>query len=264
MKTSCCRYALLASILLAWIVTGCSHKYSSKPYVLSHKRFQATMRPYTVLGVTYRPTKVAIGQQQRGIASWYGPKFHGKLTSSGERYNMYDLTAAHKTWPMNTLVRVHNLDNGRSCVVRINDRGPFVKGRIIDCSFAAGKRLGLDRSGIANVEIEVIGFKPPAYGLKKYAKQKATQRQYPRLSHTKRNNYYIQLGSFSTYDLAQRFAYTHKARFGHRRVMIKQIKSGGAIGRYKVLLGPFATKEEAGRYRDSHAIEGFINTKVSE
>ena len=93
---------------------------------------------------------------QTGLASWYGPKFHGKTTSSREIYNMYDMTAAHRALPFGTHVMVTNLDNGKSVVVRINDRGPFIKGRIIDLSFAAAKVLDMIGSGVVPVIIEVL------------------------------------------------------------------------------------------------------------
>ena len=96
--------------------------------------------------------------KRKGISSWYGKKFHGSKTSNGEIYNMHAKTAAHKTLPMHTMVRVTNIQNGKSTVVRINDRGPFIKGRIIDCSYVAGKEIGLDHLGIAKVEIEVLGY----------------------------------------------------------------------------------------------------------
>jgi rare lipoprotein A len=102
--------------------------------------------------------KMPAGKKMKGISSWYGKKFHGSKTSNGEIYNMHAKTAAHKTLPMHTMVKVTNIQNGKSTVVRINDRGPFVRGRIIDCSYAAGKELGLDRLGIAKVEIEVLGY----------------------------------------------------------------------------------------------------------
>ncbi|WP_201354168.1 septal ring lytic transglycosylase RlpA family protein [Hydrogenimonas urashimensis] len=119
---------------------------------------RATLRPYSINGKTYYPTVVSLGWQQEGVASWYGPNFHGGKTSNGETYNMYEMTAAHKTLPMNTMVRVINRRNGRSVVVRINDRGPFVKGRIIDLSYAAAKKLGIDRTGTAPVRLTVLGF----------------------------------------------------------------------------------------------------------
>ena len=100
--------------------------------------------------------------RQVGEASWYGPDFHGKITANGERYNMLQMTAAHQTLPFNTLVRVTNLENGRTAVVRINDRGPFLKGRILDLSYAAARALGANSSGVIRVKIEVVGKAAPA------------------------------------------------------------------------------------------------------
>ena len=93
-----------------------------------------------------------------GISSWYGPNFHGKLTANGEIYDMYSISAAHKSLPLGTYVKVTNLDNDKSTYLTINDRGPYVKDRILDCSMAAAKKLGFYESGIANVRIEVINF----------------------------------------------------------------------------------------------------------
>ena len=91
-----------------------------------------------------------------GVSSWYGKDFHGKLTANGEVYDMYGITAAHKKLPLNTVARVTNIDNGKSIILRINDRGPFVKGRILDCSMGAAKKLGFHHAGTANVKIEII------------------------------------------------------------------------------------------------------------
>ncbi|MBI1729420.1 septal ring lytic transglycosylase RlpA family protein [Candidatus Acetothermia bacterium] len=104
-----------------------------------------------VVGVVNR-----FSYDQTGIASWYGPGFNGKMTSNGETYDMNAMTAAHKTLPFNTLVKVIDLDTGRSVIVRINDRGPFVPGRIIDLSLAAAKALGSDKKGIAHVGLKVV------------------------------------------------------------------------------------------------------------
>lgn len=93
---------------------------------------------------------------ESGRASWYGPKFHGRLTANGERYDMHQLTAAHPKLPFGTLLEVRNLDNGRVCLVRINDRGPFAKGRILDVSFAAAKELGMVGPGTARVELAML------------------------------------------------------------------------------------------------------------
>ena len=112
--------------------------------------------PYSVLGKSYRVLDTAAGYRERGIASWYGNKFHGRPTSSFEPYDMYKFTAAHKTLPLPSFVRVVNLDNGRSVVVRVNDRGPFHDGRIIDLSYAAAVRLGMHLKGTAQVEVEAL------------------------------------------------------------------------------------------------------------
>jgi len=110
-------------------------------------------RPYTVRGKTYYPVRSAEGYSEEGIASWYGPGFHGKKTASGERFNQNDLTAAHKLLPFGTKLRVTNLSNGREVVVRVNDRGPFSSRRIIDLSKKAAQKLGMLAAGTAKVRI---------------------------------------------------------------------------------------------------------------
>lgn len=117
-------------IVVAFIVSSCS--------------FPVTRRPFTT------------GYVEKGIASWYGKDFHGRPTSSGEIFNMYDLTAAHRLIPLGTIVKVTNLKNDRSVVVKINDRGPFVDGRIIDLSYYAARKLGMAEEGLAPVEIRVL------------------------------------------------------------------------------------------------------------
>lgn len=122
--------------------------------------------PYTVLGKTYYLMEDETDYRERGIASWYGQKFHGRNTSNGEVYDMFAMTAAHKTLPIPSYVRVTNLDNGRQLVVRVNDRGPFHGDRIIDLSYAAAQRLGFASQGTAPVEVEIVlpgGPPPPPY-----------------------------------------------------------------------------------------------------
>jgi rare lipoprotein A len=111
---------------------------------------------YEVLGKTYKVLGSAQGYRERGRASWYGRKFHGRKTSMGERYNMFGLTAAHRSLPIPSYVRVTNLDNGRSCIVRVNDRGPFHSDRIIDLSYAAAVKLGMLSHGEVAVELEAV------------------------------------------------------------------------------------------------------------
>lgn len=109
--------------------------------------------PYTVFGETYTVLKESKGYQERGGASWYGTKFHGRKTSNGEVYDMWAMTAAHKTLPIPSYVRVTNVENGRSIVVRVNDRGPFHSQRIIDLSYAAALKLGFAEKGVAQVDV---------------------------------------------------------------------------------------------------------------
>ncbi len=136
---------------------------------------------YVVFGQTYRVQKSARGHVERGLASWYGPGFHAERTSSGEPYDMYAMTAAHKTLPIPAYVRVTHLENGRSVVVKVNDRGPFVGDRIIDLSYTAAHKLGMIRSGTAPVEIRVLepgeethapslttSVTPPSIGVTRY------------------------------------------------------------------------------------------------
>jgi rare lipoprotein A len=111
---------------------------------------------YVVAGERYYVLDSAGGFKQRGIASWYGKKFHGRKTSSGEIYNMYGMTAAHKTLPIPVYVRVKNLANGRSIVVKVNDRGPFIEGRIIDLSYTAAQKLDIIGTGTARVEVNTL------------------------------------------------------------------------------------------------------------
>ncbi len=116
---------------------------------------------YSVSGVSYQIVKNTVGYKERGKASWYGKKFHGHLTSNGEVYDMYSMTAAHKTLPLPSYVKVTNLDNNKAVIVRVNDRGPFHSSRIIDLSYAAAYKLGVIKTGVANVEIEVVNVKKP-------------------------------------------------------------------------------------------------------
>lgn len=120
-------------------------------------------KDYEVLGKHYKVIKNAEGFSENGVASWYGKKFHGHLTSNGETYNMFEMSAAHKTLPLPTYVKVTNLTNQKQAVVRVNDRGPFHQGRIIDLSYAAAYKLGVTKTGTAKVKIEVLHSAPGFY-----------------------------------------------------------------------------------------------------
>jgi rare lipoprotein A len=149
-------FLVIITILMIFFSISCSkRKLMPVKFHPSPQKVKTTpSRPYRVLGKTYYPISSSKNFTQKGIASWYGPKFHGRLTSNKERYDMYQLTAAHKTLPFDTRVRVTNLENGLAVLVRINDRGPFVDDRIIDLSLAAAKKLNMIKSGTTSVELK--------------------------------------------------------------------------------------------------------------
>lgn len=128
------------------------------PLPREEKIYPPSLRKYEVGGKTYYPQKSATGYSQKGQASWYGRKFHGHLTANGEVYNMFAMTAAHKTLPLPSYVKVRNLANGREIIVRVNDRGPFHDNRIIDLSYSAAYKLGMLGQGTANVQVEAISY----------------------------------------------------------------------------------------------------------
>ena len=161
---------------------------------------------YVVDGVRYSVRKESKGFVQTGIASWYGYKFHGRFTSSREPYDMYAMTAAHKTLPLPTYAEVRNLDNGRRVIVKINDRGPFVAGRILDLSYAAANRLGIDKTGTGRVELRTIDpaqppilSKPPSLGPQ--AKPTIATKVEPKQNES---GLYLQIGAYSQRDNAER------------------------------------------------------------
>ena len=138
-------------LIFLMILSGCSNspRYRTGPVKTSGKKSISTPSLKTKSNVEHRKV-------MKGVSSFYAEDFHGKLTANGEVYDMYGLTAAHKTLPLNTIVRVTNLVNNKSLILRINDRGPYVKGRILDCSYGAAKKLDFIVQGTTDVKIEVI------------------------------------------------------------------------------------------------------------
>lgn len=241
----------LASLMLS--LSGCSSKrvHYTKPGHTSVARYRATMRTYRVRGRTYHPTYVKVGDTMTGISSWYGSDFHGKMTSNGEQYDMHAHTAAHKTWPMDTMVRVENLENGKSTVVRINDRGPFVAGRVIDCSYAAGKELGLDKTGIAKVKLTVLGFAGKIY--RPSAEQKRDHAEPPSVH---LSDFGVQVGAFRRRIGAEitRRKYTTITRTP-KHVIIREFTVGG-LPLYRVWVMGFGSAEEAKDFIADRGITG--------
>jgi len=162
-------------------------------------KIPATQRPYKIDGKTYYPLPSAEGYIDTGIASWYGVPFHGRKTSNGETYNMYDWTAAHKTLPMNTRLLVENLSNGRSTTVRINDRGPFVGNRIIDLSYNVARDLGIIKEGTGQVRITALGEAETV----QLAGNKTAAQFLPHEDFQK-GDFYVQVGAFTVRENADR------------------------------------------------------------
>lgn len=146
----------LLLLVAALALSGCSLHQSSSGKAGSASYGKRGFKPYTIRGKTYYPLQSAHGFKEEGIASWYGSDFHGKATASGERYDMYGMTAAHKTLPLGTQVRVTNKRNGRSILVCINDRGPFIDDRVIDLTHTGAKQLGMLGPGTAHVVVEHV------------------------------------------------------------------------------------------------------------
>lgn len=245
---------LLLALAFSFSMTGCAQKakVEKKPGATKYTsaaRQKATMRSYSVLGKRYNPTYVEVGQEMKGISSWYGPNFHGKYTSNGEIYNMHARTAAHKTWPMDTMVKVKNLQNGKSTIVRINDRGPFVRGRIIDCSYTAGKEIGLDKMGIAKVKIEVLGFAGKIQPRRIGRDQKQVKRV--RLS-----NFGVQVGAFSRYEGAQITKRKYSGMYANYQPIIKRFTDQDGRTLYRVWLMGFGSEQEARDFKDNNDLAG--------
>jgi len=214
-------------------------------------------KPYEVLGETFTPLPPEAALSERGLASWYGRKFHGRRTASGEVYNMYAMTAAHRTLPLPSYVRVHNPANGRSVIVRVNDRGPFVKNRIIDLSYTAAMKLGL-LGGVAPVQIERItpdeirrsawqrgapaasavqgGDEPPALVPEVQA---ALAPPYPGVAG---RGFWVQLGAFRERQGAEQLQSQAGASVDGLAPLLAIFNEQSL---YRVQAGPFATRDQA-------------------
>jgi rare lipoprotein A len=234
----------LAVSLFAIVLGGCTFgvpisdrgKQSSAGVPATTPSQQGNPSSYVVFGKRYYVLDSSEGFVQRGIASWYGTKFHGRSTSSGEIYNMHAMTAAHKTLPIPVYVQVKNLDNGRSTVVRVNDRGPFIAGRIIDLSYAAAKKLGVDGPGTANVEISVLG--------KGESKPSSVVRTIPlNIDIDQDLPLFIQMGSFSSQLNANNMVQTLVAA-NETAVRISHTQTGEGL-LYRVRVGPLFDIDEA-------------------
>ncbi len=199
-------------------------------------------KSYVVAGKRYYVLSSAKNFKQRGIASWYGIKFHGHLTSNREPYDMYKMTAAMPTIPLPSYVRVTNLKNGRQVIVRVNDRGPFAPGRIIDLSYAAARKLDVIKSGTARVEVVALSTN---------AKKSTPESFVPSFS----EKMYLQIGSYSQIRNAERVAKKIKA-LTHKNVFLSANRSGTL---HRVRIGPLYNDYQSGAIKRQLASNGYGN-----
>lgn len=225
---------------------------------------RAANRPYAVLGREYVPATTLTPYHERGVASWYGRKFHGQKTSIGEPYDMYAMTAAHPTLPLPSYARVTSVASGKSVIVRVNDRGPFLHDRIIDLSYAAAHRLGIAQVGSGEVDVEAIlpgamaqspqAARPPltpvasasaiAPPLAPPSEVRQTENADAAPLSSVRGGYSVQLGAFANFANAQAFLAHAQNQLATARVEAKIRQAGGL---YRVYIGPYPARSDAER-----------------
>ena len=216
---------VFTSFFICFLIISCTTKYDTGSY-------------------RYRYPKRVDGYTQKGVASWYGDEEHGNKTASGERFNRYAYTAAHKSLPFGTVVRVTNLENGEDVVVTINDRGPFVRGRVIDLSYASARSIDLIRTGIANVKLEVISS--PSSRKNSYFKP----------------IYTVQVGSFSSKINAS--AVKNDLNFAvSNNIRIEQVKIKGDTY-YRVRIGMFSKRSQAEKLKRKLRNYGYSGKVILE
>ncbi len=207
-----------------------------------------SLRPYTVRGKTYYP-RIPDRYEETGVASWYGDAFHGKPTSNGEVFNMWAMTAAHKTLPLPSVVEVTNLDNGRTIRLRVNDRGPFIDGRLIDLSRGAAEALGMLRAGTGKVRVRWLGRAEggPITGLRpERGPERGPERTTPGLPSAPEGPFTVQVGAFGERNNAER--------------LVDQLRGAGVDdvtlvrvhpGLWRVIVGRFDSPDAAERLRQT-------------
>ncbi len=210
---------------------------------------------YTVLGHTYHVMQSSRGYVERGIASWYGTKFHGRTTSSGEIYSMYKMTAAHKTLPIPSYVEVTNLENGRKVVVRVNDRGPFHPNRIIDLSYVAAKKLGIASSGTGLVEVRSID--PRYWRPERSAPAPVKATYHPPLK--PENTLYIQAGAFASRYNAEQLKKKLGVLLPKQNVQMAYLASDKL---YRVRIGPLSNVDTADKVAQTISNNGYPEPHV--
>jgi rare lipoprotein A len=260
---------LAAACLCAWVLAGCSiagRKPSppAPPEIVPPPPANVDSLPdaiprreprsahgnppfYKVLGKRYVVLATGDGYLERGVASWYGPTFHGESTSSGEKYDMYAMTAAHKTLPLPTYARVTNLKNGRSIVVRINDRGPFVANRLIDLSYSAASKLDMLKEGTTLVEVKALTVQEPD--------------ELTRSAETPPPTLYVQVGAFADQRNAQRVL--DRLHTGGLPSALILAPPDGQPALYRVRLGPISSVLEFDQLAGRLKALGFPDARLA-
>lgn len=253
------------------------------------QRSRGNPASYEVFGRRYYVLDTSHGYKERGVASWYGRKFHGKPTSSGEIYDMHAMTAAHKTLPLPTMVRVTNLRNGRSVIVDVNDRGPFVHNRIIDLSYSAARQLDMIGSGTALVEVETLGATPQVAPLMASISGEATEspavngysgdidgqsditRTSASVSAAKTVDVYLQIGAFGEHLNARQLQQQLQTSGIFNVVIRYDVSSEPAL--YRVRLGPIGDVDEYDalleklaimQIKDTHLVTESLDDQISD
>ena len=227
----------------------------------SESLHRAANRPYTVFGREYVPATSLRQYRERGIASWYGRKFHGEKTSVGETYDMYGMTAAHPTLALPSYARVTNVATGKSVVVRVNDRGPFLHDRVIDLSYAAAAKLGIAQKGSGEVEVEaifpvetstlVVAVPLPPVAAAPFASSQSDTVSGDKTASVPvasgQGGFVVQLGAFANYANARNFLAHLANQIGSTGVepKVRQVN-----GLFRVFVGPYVTRDEARRTAD--------------
>jgi len=249
-----CRWAVFLC-LLGLMASGCRSVSTAPPPREAPSVPQGYPKPYRVDGQWYQPIPDADGFRQQGTASWYGAQFHGRKTSNGEIYDMYGISAAHKTLPFGTVVRVHNLRNNQQLDVRINDRGPFVKNRIIDLSYGAAQRLGVVGPGTAPVEI--VALAAPVRTIQ----QPGGQERLVPVDLTS-GNFTFQVGAFQNRTNAERLAAELRKK-DYPHVHVASFDRGDGLF-HRVRVGRVTTLEEADAYEQALIRQGMDVIIVAE
>ena len=247
-----CFIQLCCTIIIAVITSSCTTYQRAYPPSEQQQstRKQPTQKPYVVNGKMYEPLSSHQGFEQEGIASSYGRDFHGRTTSNGELFDMYAMTAAHKTLPLGVYVRVQHKRNGKEVVVRINDRGPFVGDRIIDLSESAAERLGMLQEGLAPVKVTALGYK---------ADGQASSSGYRQPANYDAGTFSLQVAAFAIRDNAYRYAEELRKRFGTADV--REARMHGKTF-YRVRMGRYDSLRSAQANQEQYERNGFAGCFV--